>query len=357
MVNHEIGGFFELDDNLVYSKKKILNNTSSKKYLFTGREAIRYILEDLNFEKKHKIAIVPSFTCHTVINEFASKNYKLIFYNIRRSMLVSISYINKLISEYNPDVLLLQPLFGFDTIEIDEPLDKNVELILDMTQNFFNKQQYDILFPSYKLASLRKWGPLVDGAVVEKLKGHFQVKEIDETDEVIYNLGEKSQILRYNYLHYGEGEKKHYLELQFLYKNLLSNKKNISSMTNKSKSIFNNINNELLIKKRQDNYKYLLQYNWEKFGKIVFNSIDEFEVPLFFPLYIETCERQDFLKKIYSKNIYPAIIWPKSDYITEKSISNEVEYIYNHIVAFPIDQRYSASDFEFVFKTLDIIQY
>ena len=354
MVISEIGGFFELDETLINRDIGDLINSGNKKYLFSGREAIRYIIRDLDIKKNKKISILPSFTCHTVINEFVKEGFQVVYYDVDLSLKVAISYINEMILKYNPDVLLLQPHFGFDTIILDEELNTTPYLILDMTQNYFNNQQYDKLCPSYKIASLRKWGPLVDGAIAEKVcGGNFKEYEILETNYSIYNLGKESQTLRYEYLNYGRGSKNTFLELQHLYSVVLSNKKQISLMTEESKSIFNSIDINKLKKRRKENYQIMLKYNWERLGTTIFKEAGESEIPLYFPVILDKCNRDEFLKFMYKNKIYPAIIWSKSIFLDNVLTSEEIEYIYYHIVAFPIDQRYSTTEISAVLNILD----
>lgn len=351
MKNYEIGGYFELDPKLITKDNNKFVDSDSIKYLSTGREAITYALRDSNIKKEKKIALISSYTCETVIKPFLNEGFEIRYYNYNKNMTIKISEINKKIHEYNPDVVLLQPLFGFNNIIEDESIDsKNV--ILDNTQNIFSKNNFSNMKIDYEIASIRKWVPLIDGGYIKKNNGILNEFEITDLPEIIFETGKESQVLRYQYLYENTSDKEKFLDLKKKFSKYLTDKDFLSHMTNESKSILEKIDIDDLKERRRKNYKTLLDFDWDRFGEIAFPEIKQDEVPLYFIAYITKMNRGEFLRNLYSYNIYPAVIWPKSDLLEDEILSDDVKFIYDKIVAFPIDQRYTEED---MIRIIDVL--
>lgn len=355
MIISEIGGYFELNPELISGTSYNLNNTKFTKFLSSGRESLRYALKDINITKSNKVALVPSFTCETVLKEFINEGFELKFYNYNKDLTLRNSQINDLIRINTPDVIIIQPLFGFQNIITDEKINFH-PIIIDNTQNIYTTSDFGTIEFDYEIASLRKWMPLVDGAYIKKTKDILNDFEIVDIDYESLNKGKMSQILRFKYLSDGIGNKQEFLELKKEFDRYLINKNNFTHMSIISKIIFENCDKRNLIEKRKKNYYNLLEYDWSKFGDVIFTDLNDDEVPLYFPFFINKIKREVFLSELYNHRIYAPIIWPKSKNITDNDITNDTDYIYNNIVAFPIDQRYDDNHIERIKIVLDDIK-
>lgn len=170
---YEIGSNFHLSNNEIleieHSPVPInIQDSEKTKFLSSGRQAICACLVDIaKKENPNKTALVPSYTCQSVLAGFIKKGYHLSFYSIDQKFQVKTSTLNQLIKTLNPNVMLFHPYFGFDTIIQDQPLDKQSTLVIyDATQSWASGLVYP--FVDYKIISLRKWAALPDGAVAEK---------------------------------------------------------------------------------------------------------------------------------------------------------------------------------------------
>ena len=67
--------------------------------------------------------------------------------------------------------------------------------------------------------------------------------------------------------------------------------------------------------------------------------------PLYCPIYIDGNKRDEIRKYMRQKNILLPVIWPKPQNIMER-ICTDVQWIFDHILAIPCDQRYSSEDME-----------
>ena len=120
--------------------------------------------------------------------------------------------------------------------------------------------------------------------------------------------------------------------------------------------MFAKITNKLTLdawhRQRRDNYRTLYNYsNWGKIGYPYFKVLQE--VPLYFPLNVKNMERQDFQSYLAKNNVYCPIIWPIPKSVKTGLISPELKEIRNNCLCFPIDQRYSKEDMEYIIKLLD----
>lgn len=353
---YELGGFFDINSNRINNEKNnVFKNLTNKKYLYNGRQAILYALEDIENSNilKEKVALLPAYTCESVIKPFMYSGYKVVFYDSDKKLRIKISDINKAILENNISVLLLQPMFGFDNIIRDEDLIRtDIKIILDRTQNVYSEYNADLA--DYIIFSIRKWMEVLDGGVIEKLNGELIDKELLNIDIDTFNLAMKSQTKRYDYLIGGIGDKNEYLKLYKEYNLKLEVIDKIYHMTNASKNIMSEINVEELKNKRIINYNFLLNYSgWNKFGDVMFENISNEEVPLYFPVVIKSFDREEVLSFLYSKKIYAAKIWPQSELVPDSKISKESKFLYERLVAFPIDQRYSNRDMEYIVESLE----
>ena len=73
----------------------------------------------------------------------------------------------------------------------------------------------------------------------------------------------------------------------------------------------------------------------------VYKNINELTTaPLYFPVFTDI--RQDVQNILADNHIYAPVIWPLGS--EEMIVSDDVKYIYNHILAIPCDQRYKRED-------------
>ena len=132
-------------------------------FLSTGRSCISEILRIIHVARK--IAIVPPFTCESVINPFLDAGYEIVTYTVNLDLSIDYDTLRALIEQKKPTVFLFHRYFGFDTCEYLQELMKEYPEIItieDETQYMFSKGEYS--WATYRMGSIRKWGPLPDGA-------------------------------------------------------------------------------------------------------------------------------------------------------------------------------------------------
>ena len=313
--------------------------------LSSGRLCISFVIEDIinnntDFEKK---VLLPSFTCQSVIEPFDNYGFKIYYYDIYGDMKINENEFLSCLVRNNIKIVLIHQYFGFETVSnmlIERVKNYGAIIIEDCTQSLFSystRKKVD-----YYVSSLRKWTGVLDGGLCVKLKGLFDKSKIVESNETLEKIKLDAEIKKNNYINGNDfTDKTTFLKLFEDAERILDNQKKFHLISQLSINIQINVDVNALIQKRRQNYLYVLErLNAIKKDDIIFNFLDESNVPLYFPLFVNN--RKNFQAYLRDINIYAPIIWPKSNYINE--CSKEVDFIYDRIICLPIDQRYDIDD-------------
>ena len=71
--------------------------------------------------------------------------------------------------------------------------------------------------------------------------------------------------------------------------------------------------------------------------------------PLYFPIYVK--DRPGIQKQLAQKHIYAPVLWPVNT--REILIDETIEYLFDHLLAIPCDQRYDEKDMEKIISVLN----
>lgn len=339
----------ELDENIIKSK---YNFTTNIVYPSLGRNAISVVLKELKLNRK--VALLPGYTCESVIAPFISENYDLVFYNFHKDLTINLDDLEFKLAENNPSVILVHGFYGQNTFLSAKSLIQSARkngciVIEDDTQTVFS--EIEILSADYYLGSIRKWMEIPDGAYIcsseelpyipnsinntfiDLISEAFKLKT-DYVNNLDINLK-----LRY---------KKLYLEAQ----SFIDNDPTIFRMSDLSKGILNNYDLIFMKNRRIENFNYLLENilnNFESIRPVISTPVAYNICPIYFPLFVDN--RKEFQTILSENDIYATIIWPKSDFI--KGLNEETEFIYDKIIGIPCDQRYNRNDMQRIIELLD----
>lgn len=130
--------------------------------LSTGRSALSFILEHIETHSNKKVALLPSFTCYSVIQPFINAGYEICYFNVDKNLVCHEFELLRCIDMFNPSVILLHGYFGFNTLSVLQNVIVDVRkmgifIIEDITQTLYSSWRH--LEVDYYIASLRKWGP------------------------------------------------------------------------------------------------------------------------------------------------------------------------------------------------------
>lgn len=385
----EIGSIYELDPGLLrvartestgrlnlgevekYNKKYI-------RYTASGREAIALALK--SFEQKHpavsKRCLLPAYMCDSVFFPFEHTGWELHFYHLDRKLEADVDELNKLIGQIRPTLIFVHPYYGVDTWKSSRPFfrewrKQGICIMEDVTQSYYLESAG--MEADYCVGSLRKWYAVPDGGFVasdEELPGD----ELALDEEF---ARKKEALLRdkWEYMHgQMEHEKRQALKAEYLRKNReteswLDEHTGINAVSEDGAYILSGINEKECESRRKENSRYLHEhvggrtqivpvFDRERTDeKTVGTSRDKLSdgsvwdaAPLYYPVYAE--DRDDLQKYLALRGVYAPTLWPVG---TENKdvLSQEERYIYEHILALPIDQRYGTREMKRVVEVLD----
>lgn len=346
----EIGSNFWVNPSLTARQKLIdlsVFNMEFEDFMFTstGRGAATLILRELQMPPGvHKKALLPPFTCHTVVEPFLKEGYEVSHYDVGIDMYCSASSLASRIEEEQPSVILLHNYFGFQTLKDIESVlqgarDKGIIIIEDLTHSLYSS--IPRLDADYTVGSLRKWAGLPDGGFAAKRKGVF-AKKPKEADTQLERMKLDAMHTKYRYIQHGEGCKGNYLNAFKAAEKLLSSRKRIYSISDTSHHMQATMDLEELKNRRRRNY-FVLLGGLESINYVtpVFTDLTEDIVPLYLPV---VCHKQRDLIQAYLResDVYAPIIWPRYSMIT--AVCPEAEILYEKLLCIPCDQRYLADD-------------
>lgn len=322
-------------------------------WLSTGRSALRFVIKTIE-ERNNLVAkriLLPPFTCNTVINPFIEAGFEIHYYDVDRNLNSSIDLLLETAFAKDLSIILFHRYFGFETLNGNrkkfEDLQKNgIIIVEDCTQCLYSS--FDKHIADYTVGSIRKWLGTPDGAFAVCAKGSFTNKPTQYDEKL-----EKAKIIasynKYKYLFKGEGEKSQYLQQFRDAEDILNKQKGWYSISDISARLQSNIDITEMTRKRHDNFETLL-FNFPESNNIepLFKKLDEEVVPLYFPILVK--DRTSLQRFLINYDIYAPVIWPKS--ICQPTVCDEAEYLYDHLLCIPIDQRYDKEDMMRVISVL-----
>lgn len=347
--NWEVGSTWYADNfNSDAEYQEHLNRLEEERnvtLLSTCRSAVSMVLSKLGSGKR---ALIPSFTCHSVVSPFVNAGYEFKGYPITENLEIDIDGLSILVESFRPDVILVHGYFGFDTLGaaseyIEWCRTQGIIIIEDMTQTMFStfrRPEAD-----YTVGSIRKWLPIPDGAFLSNVRMFGLKEDITLVEAKIEAMRAKSK-----YIVHGVGAKD-FMPKFVEAESILDSRTKPYAISNISLTMLDGIEPHDLARCRRDNYNNLaarLQAHSEI--SVVFPNASHDEAPFLLPVYISE-GRSDFQRYMAQHNVYPTIIWKCPDEL-ERELQPAVRRIYDSILCFHVDQRYNQDDMD---KVADII--
>ncbi|NLL78201.1 MAG: DegT/DnrJ/EryC1/StrS aminotransferase family protein [Clostridiales bacterium] len=322
-------------------------------YTQSGREAIAWALRSLaeNVPAISKECLIPAYMCDTVFFPFEQEGWNLHFYHIGKNLEADLEKLRRQIENIRPGLLFIHPYYGVDTWKpmrslLKEWRSQGIYIMEDVTQSYYLEEAGREA--DYVIGSLRKWYPVPDGGfVVSDIP--LSRKKLPECKEFVHK---RLELLteKWEYLHGEKGEEeKRALKEDYLGKNRkmeewLDKLSDVNGISEVSKDMLSRVDEDACKKARNENYKRLFDALKEsKSVRPVLMMSEEKSAPLYFPVYAkEREELQEFLRK---RDIYAPVLWPVGKE-NENLLSENEQYIFDHLLALPMDQRYGREAME-----------
>ena len=309
------------------------------KYFSLARNVLRSIAE--KHYCKDCLVLLPAYTCDSVVDPFVESGYQVITYTIKDNLCIDLDdFVNKL-SNKNVTAVLLHAYFGFeativDAVNVLTNLGKSIVTIDDRTQSVFSKYP---IWADYTIGSIRKWGPLPDGAFLCCKNVEDFVSAGEDTyyvNNIIDAMDCKARYLK------GEDINKDVFLSDFArLREYTDNQKVAYGISKESLYQFSNLGGED-ISKRRFNYQTLLNFlpKCNLYNKVL-TDLNE-SVPFMFPIIVKSkiIEMQTYLAK---REIYTTRIWSCPEQYNEL-IDAKSKKLFNQVLCIPCDQRYNEYD-------------
>lgn len=351
------GKVFSEEVSLKEVKKYGKDNT-----LFTssGRSAIALALRSLQEENEqiHKKCLMPAYMCDSVFIPFLQNEWRLCFYHVDRNLKADPEELISLMEKEKPGMLFIHAYYGADTWKELRPLlseyqKKGLLVMEDVTQSYYLKTDTGA---DYIVGSLRKWYAIPDGGFVTT--DHILHPEYRKKDEYVAKRRLKMLTDKWDYLQKRnllapneteeieklQEEKNIYLSLNRQLETYLDQEDTIPYLSDVSRRLLTAVDENACRKKRDANYRFL-QEGLQKCRNVatVFGMNVEVTAPLYLPVYIK--DREIWQKYLREKDIYVPVLWPLGEE-NKNELTQDEEYIFDHIAAIPIDQRYGIEEMQ-----------
>ena len=351
----EIGGSFFLDWNTVpeMEEEKPLPVNGLKghtRYYFSCRNAIQTILET---EGRKGIALVPPFTCHAVLQPFLTKGLQVRPFPIGKDLKANPEKLLELAEELRPAYFLYHSWFGFTdpaylplTKELQE---KGIIVIEDRTQNMFSEASFSKA--DYTVGSLRKWLEAPDGGYLTSDRNLLQEPETEFSQAV--QLAMDAMEEKFQYLSQGIGTDAAYRQKFADYEELFDRNDTVFRMSNRTKYICSRYDWDRMKKARKANFDRLAEGLRGLSGtEAIFEKRDPGTVPFMLPVYIKK-NRRELQRILAAQKIFATVIWGCPEEL-QPFIDETVREIYDEILCFAVDQRYTPQDMDRIAECLRI---
>lgn len=301
----------------------------------------------------NKTVLIPAYTCQTVITPFEEAGWTCLFFNILKDLRIDLEHLRNQVEKHHPALLVVHPYFGMDlnkneTTVIQYIRNQGTKVVVDLTQCIFSNQE--LTFADYIVGSYRKWFPIPDGGFLI-IQNNCDISQPSEENELFVTRQTDAMYLRGQYFQNEDQRTKQIsIRLSKSADHVADNNISPHRMSTFSCQLLEQEDKQSNRQRRINNFTYLFD-NIRKSEKYAFVCSDKSlvtTVPLYFTLYVEN--RRDLQIKLAEECIYAPVIWPVED--ENVLISEDVRYIYDHLLAIPIDQRYDEQDMQ---RVVDMI--
>lgn len=352
----EIGSNYWLDPDYTYPASPIPVEAFGLPegdlfFTSTGRSAIALSLRQLDLTEDRKVALVPAYTCDSVVLPFVENGYRVAYYDLEKNLTVDEQAFLEKVSVVNPAVILVHNYFGFDTLSPMKQAfarlrKEGIVLIEDVTQVLFST--IPRVEADFYVTSFRKWMAIPEGGLALRRDGSFKSLPT-ETDELLERAKLDGLYEKFCYIVKGQSRKQVVLDKCRIAEEILEMQGNLYAMGEFSKRFLGNLDIAELKQRRRENYGYLLnQLQAIHSLKPVFPNLPNGAVPLYMPIYAQSeVSRNRIQTRLREKAIYAPIVWPNFDGLKGlelNGIAGSVEWIYRHTLSLPLDQRYGLED-------------
>ncbi len=324
----------------------------------SGREAVELALISLERERPEtpKRCLMPAYMCDSVFIPFVHRGWELVFYHVDTNLETAGEEIFRLALENDPGLLFIHSYFGTDTCkglrgQLASLRKSGVAVMEDVTQSYYLEEAGKDA--DFVVGSLRKWYAVPDGGFV--VSGLPLAEDVLEPGDDYARQRLIPLVRKWEYLREKERRtggvltagwlpiKAEYLKENRAMEEALDHYRGVRRMSRISAVILSGMDESAAALKRAENYRILyektdgLKRLWPILPR------EGSAAPLYFPVYAR--EREGLQYFLRERGIYAPALWPIGEE-NRDFLGGEESYIYEHMLALPIDQRYGVEQME-----------
>ena len=311
-------------------------------YVLSGRTTIDLIVQDIAKSRPVRSVYMPAWGCDSMLAPFSHRDIHVDFYDVRFDGQLKCHTDNT----DSTDIFYVTNYFGYEnTLPIEtikEFKAKGAIILYDRTHSFLMENDPYLALADYSFASIRKWMGVVAGAVVNGVNDcqlkpypHLECKEKAMRMKKAFIEGDTSI------------DKQAFLSLYGEFGHHLAEDYQSYEMDDLSYALYKTEDLATMRCKRSENANYLHEHLK---GVRFLGEMTEKAVPLFVPVFFETTEQRNAVrKKLIEAQIYCPIHWPKPAQIPDGFAVNK---IYDTELSLICDQRYDLSDMNRIVETI-----
>ncbi len=373
----EIGSFFEIDPATVRKSGVTeelhlsqVDKYGKKQCCFTasGREAIELALVSLErgMPDVPKCCLMPAYMCDCVFLPFAHQGWELIFYSVDRDLESAGEELFRLALEHDPGLIFIHPYYGTDTCagfrrQLAALRKSGILIMEDVTQSYYLEgagRDADFV-----VGSLRKWYAVPDGGFVAS--DISLAEDVLETGEAYARERLVPLVQKWEYLREKERRtggaltagwlprKAEYLKRNRSQENELDCYQGVRRISGISAEILSKVDEEEARRRRAENYYNLYRSVCGMKRLWPMLQAEERQAPLYLPVYVK--ERDSLQRFLAERGIYAPVLWPVGAE-NKDFLEGDEAYIFGHMLALPIDQRYGKAEMEQIAETLALYE-
>lgn len=373
----EIGSIYEINPTTVKKGREAsaphlsqVNKYGKGHCCFTasGREAIELALISLERERQDlpKRCLMPAYMCDSVFLPFLHRGWELVFYSVDKDLETAGEDVFRLALEHDPGLIFIHPYYGTDTCaglrrQLAALRRSGVLVMEDVTQSYYLEEAGKDV--DFVVGSLRKWYAVPDGGfVVSDLPLAEDVLEPGEeyARERLVPLVQKWEYLREKERRLGGAltagwlpRKAEYLRRNRSLENVLDRYQGVRRISGISAEILSGTDEEEARRRRAENYHALYQSVCDMKRLWPVLPKDEEQAPLYLPVYAK--ERDSLQRFLAGHGIYAPVLWPVGEE-NRDFLGGDEAYIFGHMLALPIDQRYGTAEMGQVAEVLALYE-
>lgn len=312
-------------------EKRLSEYRTTCSFFLSGRAALGAVIDDAVKRRGISSILVPAYCCESMLRPIEARGLDVSFYSVTGESGQGIT------CDYDlpeADAVLLVDYFGFYETQRELFSGSDIVVIRDLTHSFFSVNDFD--WADYSFGSLRKWAGFYTGGVVWTKEGALCPRYSTHNPAYI-NLRRLAMEQKSEYIA-GATSSKEFLSIFRAAEEMLDDEK-VPMGAERDVDFALRLDSNFIQERRLDNVAFLFQ----ELGELaLFPKIGKGKTPLFFPIMVDSSQRDELQRYLASQGIYCPVHWPAPNGRVLPLAKN----LYEQELSVICDQRYDIEDME-----------